>query len=344
MSPLSLDRAPSRDRSTYLAMMPQLEQHGFLRIPAVGSLRQAADRTFMLANEFFTRPAAEKHRYAVPAWVEGYREMGPEYAPVPERPDLTESFTAWNHNRARSELEAWQAGCPLHGAIRDASDMLADIVRGLFAAMAEYWNPNPGEPAPELRFYDATHIQLNYYEPARHSRDLLQDPHEDGHLVTLVSTNAPGLEIQVDGKFVPADIGDDRDPADARQPAVADDRLSREAGLSPGPQHPPHRPALVPALFRQSGDRSAARALDREREQRRTSTSSSAPMPPRRSSACRPGRDPGRPGANPRGRTRTWPMRRSNAFPSSPPQLKTDGSVCKHAELQSPGVRWQHRL
>jgi isopenicillin N synthase-like dioxygenase len=208
MSPLSLDRAPSRDRSAYLAMMPQLEQQGFLRIPLVGSLRQAADRTFTLANEFFARPAAEKHRYAVPAWVEGYREMGPEYALVPERPDLTESFTAWNHNRVRTELEPWQAGCPLHGAVRDASDMLADIVRGLFAAMAEYWNPNPAEPASELRFYDATHIQLNFYEPARHRRDLLQDPHEDGHLVTLVSTNAPGLEIEVDGKFVPADIGE----------------------------------------------------------------------------------------------------------------------------------------
>jgi isopenicillin N synthase-like dioxygenase len=207
MSPLFVDRAPSRDRRACLTMIAQLEQQGFLRIPLVGGLRRASDRAFGLADEFFARPAAEKHLYAVAAWVEGYRELGPEYALVPDRPDLTESFSAWNYNRTRPELEAWQAGCPLHGAIRDASSMLGDIVCDLFAAMEEYWSP--AQSVPELRFYNATHIQLNYYEPARHRRDLLQDPHEDGHLVTLVSTNAPGLEIEVNGEFVPADIGED---------------------------------------------------------------------------------------------------------------------------------------
>lgn len=210
MSPLSadrdlVDRLPSFDRRAYLALIPQLERHGFLRIPIDGHLKRAVDRSFALANEFFARSAAEKHRYAIPSFVEGYRELGPEYSQVPERPDLTESFSAWNRNRARPELEAWQGSCPLHGALRHASNLLGDLVRGLFAAMAEYWGP---EGAPDLGFYKATYIQLNYYEPARHGRDLLQDPHEDGHLVTMVSTNAPGLEIEVDGKFVPADVGE----------------------------------------------------------------------------------------------------------------------------------------
>jgi isopenicillin N synthase-like dioxygenase len=83
--------------------------------------------------------------------------------------------------------------------------MLGGLTRELFAAMAEYFNPG----APELRFYNATYIQLNHYEPAHHRRELLQDPHEDGHLVTLVTSNAPGLEIQVDGAFVPANVTPD---------------------------------------------------------------------------------------------------------------------------------------
>ena len=203
MGPLHVDRAPARGRNAYLSMIPQLEQHGFLRIPIDGGLRRTIDSVFALANEFFARPAAEKQHFAFPAWVEGYRELGPEYSQVPERPDLTESFSAWNRNRPRPELAAWQAGCPLHGALREASNMLGELMQDLFAAMAQYFNPG----ALELRFYNATYIQLNYYEPARHRRDLLQDPHEDGHLVTLVSTNAPGLEIEVDGKFVPAEVG-----------------------------------------------------------------------------------------------------------------------------------------
>ncbi|MGH6890954.1 MAG: 2OG-Fe(II) oxygenase family protein [Dongiaceae bacterium] len=209
MSPLSIDRHPSVGRRDYLAFMPQLEQRGFLRIPIDGGLRDATDRCFTLANQFFAGTAADKQRYAIPAFVEGYRELGPEYSRVPERPDLTESFSAWNRNRARPEPEAWAAGCPLHGALRHASDLLGHLVPDLFAAMAEYWAPDWTPAAPELRFYDSTYVQLNYYEPARHRRDLLQDPHEDGHLVTLVRTNAPGLEIEVDGVFVPAEAAGD---------------------------------------------------------------------------------------------------------------------------------------
>ena len=205
MSPLSVDRAPSRDRSAYLAMMPQLEQQGFLRLPADPFLRQAVDRAVTQASEFFARPAEQKLRYAHPEWVEGYRELGPEYSQVPERPDLTESFSTWNHNRVHAELEAWRDGCPLHGALRGAADLLGDVVRDLFAAMRDYFAPS----APDLRFFGATYTQLNHYEPARHRRELLQDPHEDGHLVTLVTSNAPGLEIQVDGTFVPANVTPD---------------------------------------------------------------------------------------------------------------------------------------
>ncbi|HET6158624.1 MAG TPA: 2OG-Fe(II) oxygenase family protein [Dongiaceae bacterium] len=193
------------DHRTYRAMVPQLEQQGFLRIPVHAALRCATDRVFTLANEFFARPAAEKHHFAHPKWVEGYRELGPEYAQVPERPDLTESLSAWNCNRVRAELDSWASGCPLHGALRSVSTVLDEVVHGLFAAMAEHFKPG----APELRFHNATYMQLNYYEPARHIRDLLQDSHEDGHLVTMVSTNAPGLEIQVNGEFVPADVGRD---------------------------------------------------------------------------------------------------------------------------------------
>ena len=202
MSPLSVDRVSSFDHRACLPLIPHLESQGFLRIPIDGELRRATDRVFALANDFFARPALEKQHYAHPAWVEGYRELGPEYSQVPERPDLTESFSAWNRNRARPELEAWAAGCPLHGALRHASSLLEHMMRDLFAALAAHFAPG----APALRFHQATYIQLNYYEPARHRRELLQDPHEDGHLVTLVQTNAPGLEIEIDGAFVPADV------------------------------------------------------------------------------------------------------------------------------------------
>jgi isopenicillin N synthase-like dioxygenase len=201
--------APLRSlaRARYARLMPELEQRGFLRLPIDPELRLATGRIFALADEFFARPAADKQRFSRPAWVEGYRELGPEYSQVPERPDLTESFSAWNRNRARPELALWAAGCPLHGALREASDLLDGMMRALFAAMADHFAAARG--GPELAFRNGTYIQLNHYEPARHARALLQDPHEDGHLVTLVQTNAPGLEIEIDGRFVPAQTAED---------------------------------------------------------------------------------------------------------------------------------------
>lgn len=196
----------SRDNARlYRPVVAQLEERGYARIAIDGVLAQAIDSSFVLANDFFARSARDKHRFAMPAFVEGYRELGPEYSQVPDRPDLTESFSAWNRNRARPELESWAAECPLHGALRDAGALLNELMRGVFAAMVEFWAPG----SPELRFQGATYVQLNYYEPARHSRELLQDPHEDGHLVTLLRTNAPGLEIELDGAFVPAATGPD---------------------------------------------------------------------------------------------------------------------------------------
>jgi len=203
MSPHSLDDVSSVDRRAYLALIPQLERQGYLRIPVNGEIRRVTDRVFTLAEEFFARSAEEKQRYAMPAFVEGYRETGPEYSQVPERPDLTESFSAWNRNRARPELGSWAAGCPLHGALREASSLLGHMMRGLFAAMVEYFAPGGTLGAPELRFYNATYIQLNHYYPSRHTRELLQDRHEDAHLCNLLRTNAPGLEVELDGKMTP---------------------------------------------------------------------------------------------------------------------------------------------
>lgn len=187
------------------SVVRQLEERGFARLPIDAALAREMDRIYELGNQFFVLPEAEKMRYSLQSHVEGYRELGPEYSQVPERPDLTESFSAWNRNRGRPEVEAWSADSALHKALRDVADRMSVLMRAAFREMAEAWAPG----APELRFYNASYVQLNYYEPSRHAEELMQDPHEDAHLVTLARANAPGLEIEVDGKYVPAEAEGD---------------------------------------------------------------------------------------------------------------------------------------
>ena len=191
---------PVNDDRDYAQFVRQFEQTGFARVPLTDAMARKIDRIYGLGEEFFVRSEVEKQSYSMQSFVEGYRELGPEYSQVPERPDLTESFSAWNRNRGRPEVEEAVGGLELHRALREVSDEWSLIVRGIFRAMADAWAPG----SPELRSYNGTYVQLNYYEPSQHSAELLQDSHEDAHLLTLVKANAPGLEIEVDGKFIPA--------------------------------------------------------------------------------------------------------------------------------------------
>ncbi|HVJ40866.1 MAG TPA: 2OG-Fe(II) oxygenase family protein [Dongiaceae bacterium] len=184
----------------YLPLIPLFERHGYAIIKLDAAVVDSLETVESQAKQFFGQSASIKHGFAAPSCVEGYREIGPEYSLVPERPDLTESFSFWYRNRRRPEIVAWRESCPLHALMHSTADMLSTVTADLFAAMAASWS-SVGEQTPPLRFQEASYIQVNYYEPAQHGRDLLQDPHEDGHLITLVRSTEPGLEIKVGDTF-----------------------------------------------------------------------------------------------------------------------------------------------
>jgi isopenicillin N synthase-like dioxygenase len=192
----------------YLPLMPLFEQHGYATIRLDPVVLAGLGTVESQAQQFFAQNAAIKHSFAVPSCVEGYREIGPEYSLVPERPDLTESFSFWYRNRRRPDILAWRETCPLHVTMHRTADLLCGGVADLFAAMAATWAPG-ADRTPHLRFQEASYIQINYYEPALHSRELLQDPHEDGHLVTLVRSDEPGLEIKIGERFEAIDLAPD---------------------------------------------------------------------------------------------------------------------------------------
>jgi isopenicillin N synthase-like dioxygenase len=177
--------------------------HGRLRIDR--ETRQQIARTIAAAADFYAKPLPEKRHFAAPSVVEGYRDIGLEYSLQADRPDLTESFSLWNRNRHHDQMVGWLRDCPLYLELRRTIDALKPQVAALFQAMAGYWAPGTEGP----RFENASYIQLNYYEPAQHRRDMLQDGHEDGHLVTLVTATGPGLEIETGEGYVPVELAED---------------------------------------------------------------------------------------------------------------------------------------
>ncbi len=191
------------DNPADLHIIDVLITRGHAKIRIGRDIQRQITHTFDIARGFFARPLPEKRSFALPAYVEGYRDIGLEYSMRPDRPDLTESFSLWNRNRGHTE--SWIAECALHAEMRRTIDALTPPIDALFQSMADRWLPGADGP----RVKKASYLQINYYEPAEHNRDMLQDGHEDGHFITLVTATQPGLEIDTGNGYVPAEVAPD---------------------------------------------------------------------------------------------------------------------------------------
>src|SRR4051812_31854416 len=147
------------------------------------------------AVDFFERPQEDKNAHGSTDHNYGYRPFGIEYSISPDRPDMNECFTVW---ASRLDL------IPNAGDIEDLTDSflswrdsLAPIVKAVPDEVARSF----GADAPA--FEKASYLQINYCLPTPAERDLLQDKHEDGHMVTVLHATAPGLEIYANDEIKP---------------------------------------------------------------------------------------------------------------------------------------------
>jgi len=147
-------------------------------------------------NRFFARPSDEKLVHGSTDHNYGYRPFGIEYSLTPDRPDMNECFTLWS---SRLDL------IPNADKINDVTeaflawrDSLAPLVQAILDEVAAAFHAG-GAPA----FEKASYLQMNYCLPTPPERDLLQDKHEDGHMVTVLHATAPGLEIYVNDEVQP---------------------------------------------------------------------------------------------------------------------------------------------
>jgi isopenicillin N synthase-like dioxygenase len=148
------------------------------------------------ANRFFERPLEDKIAHGSTDHNYGYRPFGIEYSATPDRPDMNECFTLWS---SRLDL------IPNADDIEDVTesflgwrDSLAPLVQAIVDEVAKTFHAGR---APE--FEKASYLQMNYCLRTPPERDLLQDKHEDGHMVTVLHATAPGLEIYVNDEAQP---------------------------------------------------------------------------------------------------------------------------------------------
>lgn len=182
-----------------------LLRSGYAIVRTGALMRVCLDKTFDDTHRFFAREPAEKARFSRPDILEGYRAFGAEFSGDASRPDLNETYSLVPRNQSRPDIAGWRVANPLHDDLSQAAPFYAALANGVLDDLRDAIEPE-GDRIDADEF---SYLQLNYYRPGRETRDLLQDAHEDGHLLTIVTSRQPGLEFEVDGRFEPANLAPD---------------------------------------------------------------------------------------------------------------------------------------
>jgi isopenicillin N synthase-like dioxygenase len=160
---------------------------------------------FNEGRKFFDRPDDEKFSCSNEKALEGYRRLGAEYSLTEDRRDLCETFSVWAGDLQRQVSDEWKKDSKYYKALIDIFSEYNKLVSGIFEEIRKNLKPD----APILNFETDSYLQMNYYQPVKHTRDFLQDEHEDGHLLTVVTATAKGIEIKTGGEYIAPEIGPD---------------------------------------------------------------------------------------------------------------------------------------
>jgi len=168
---------------------------GYARVALTPSQAEVLVLAYGESEKFFAMPVEAKlrHQNTESNSNYGYRPLGVEYSATPDRVDINDSFNVWS-DRLDLIPESDSLG-DFTSSLLQWRDLSAELVSGVLTGLAHHY----GVATPPA-FAAASNMQVNSYFDSTAERDLLQDKHEDGHMVTVINATAPGLEIFIDGE------------------------------------------------------------------------------------------------------------------------------------------------
>jgi isopenicillin N synthase-like dioxygenase len=175
----------------------QLRANSIASLRLDGPRQRAVEVVFDQALAFFRRPLLKKNLDA--AGDSGFRPQGTEYSRLAERPDRADSFTVSLPLQCDRRYIQSSEGKALFDAMTRALRHLLRVGEIAVAGIAEECGLRTKRTwRGALDTWSI--LQLNYTRPDTHAvGELIHDEHQDGHLLTLHRSNAPGFEIKATG-------------------------------------------------------------------------------------------------------------------------------------------------
>jgi isopenicillin N synthase-like dioxygenase len=165
-----------------------MAETGVVELDNDAAIADAYRSLFTAAHQFFNRSDAERELHAANSSMTGWRRIGIEYSQSPDRPDLNETFCY----RRRDDDGSLQESELLDTA-RALQDLLDPVASGVLASFAD--RLGVADRVQRVRTRQESWLQINYSRPSTVGRDFIQEAHEDGHLITILAADAPGLEV-----------------------------------------------------------------------------------------------------------------------------------------------------
>jgi len=176
-------------------IVTQLQVPGYAIVSTSDAVETCMQSVVATAFEFFRLSGSQKLPNHLPHDL-GYRPFAAEYSRSPENRDQVESFSASaKYASLDQELSTMEAK-RLYGRMIEVVSLFEVIAEEIVIRLAsEFRSYSFGE---SLRGATKkwSFLQINYSKPNRTTRDLINDLHEDGCLITLLSATGPGLELQ----------------------------------------------------------------------------------------------------------------------------------------------------
>lgn len=176
-----------------------LRSDGFARLQLLPDEQALLSGLHTEAKRFFASPDSAKRQHMRGDFNFGFRPYGRQYSITPERPDMNESFAYWADDPTLVEKSAEIPG--FISALRSYWALVESVAQGVIAECARRLDA----PSTSLDLRTSSYIEINSYIAAP-DRDLLQDRHEDGHLLTILNSTGPGLEVEVDEQMKPVEF------------------------------------------------------------------------------------------------------------------------------------------
>jgi len=178
-------------------------KEGFTTITMPPGMLRYVDR---IVTEYDRIDAEIKKTFSFQSKDDGFLSFGHEYSESPDRLDLCERFCYWLANSAAHQESSF-VHSEFYQAVISYEKLCDEIGQRIMNAICAQYGKKPLPSGRESSYVQLCVYSETYWKP---DRKFMQDPHEDGHFLTMLKPTSDGLAFIFGDEIRPIELAADK--------------------------------------------------------------------------------------------------------------------------------------